>query len=790
LSERNSTTPQAELSNPRSKEHLDVVAAEPNPRGIAMTRLKSVAALLLIVGLAALPASADKASSMYNQGRAAEARQDYETAYADYNEAYKMKPSDVRYRAAAERGKFLAAASHVHRGQILRDSGKLQDALAEFQKAVAIDSSSFIAQQEEKRTRQMIEQAEHPAPQSLNTGDVLTRRMEQAAGPVDLAPITNSPITLRTGEDSKVVYETIGKLAGLNVLFDPDYTSRRINIQLNGVTLQDALQIVALESKTFWRPVTPNTIFVAADSPSKRKELEQNVVRTFYLSNLSQPTELQDLVNTIRTIVEVNRVQQLPTQGAVVVRGTPDQVALVQKLIDDIDKARPEVVVEVAIMQVSKTKMRNLGITPPSSVSATLQDNINSNTSTTTNSTTGQTTNTGTTGTSTTTGGVSLNSLAHINATNFQLNIPSATANILFSDADSKLIQNPSIRAVDGQKATLKIGDRIPVATGSFQPGIGGVGINPLVNTQFNYIDVGVNIDVTPRIHANGEVSMKMVLDVSSVTSFQNIGGISQPVIGQRKVEHEIRLKDGEINLLGGILQQEHDKTLQGIPFLSQVPILKYIFGSENINNVDSEVVFAIIPHIVRGYDVSPSNTRAVDVGTGTSIQLSRIPVQPTPAPSAPAQPAAQSNNQPAQGNPNGAVLSFDPATVDAPVGSTVAVNVAIAGGQNVYSVPVQIGYDPKTLSLVNVSNGNFLSRDGQVVALVHRDDSIAGQVQVTATRPPGAPGVSGDGQVFTLTFMAKAPGASQLSIRQAVLRDAAQQKIPATGSQAMITVH
>jgi general secretion pathway protein D len=722
-----------------------------------MTRLKSVAVLLLVVSLAALPAFADKASSLYNQGRDAEARQDYETAYADYAEAYKIKPSDVRYRAAAQRGKFLAAASHVHRGQILREAGKLQDALAEFQKAIAIDPSSFIAVQEEKRTREMIQQAQNPAPQSLNTGDVLTRRMEQAAGPVDLAPISNAPITLRASQDSKIVYDTIGKLAGINVLFDPDYTARPITIQLNGVTLQDALQIVALESKTFWRPVTPNTIFIAADTPSKRKELEQNVVRTFYLSNLSQPTELQDLVNTIRTIVEVNRVQQLPTQGAIVVRGTPDQVALVQKLIDDIDKARPEVVVEIAIMQVSKTKMRNLGITPPSSVSATLQDNINSPTnSSTTSSTTTSTTGSTTTG-STATGSVNLNSLAHINATNFALNIPSATANILFSDADSKLIQNPSIRAVDGQKATLKIGDRIPVATGSFQPGIGGVGINPLVNTQFNYIDVGVNIDMTPRIHANGEISMKLVLDVSSVTSFQNIGGINQPVIGQRKVEHEIRLKDGEINLLGGILQQENDKTLAGLPFLSQIPILKYLFGSENINKVDSEVVFAVIPHIVRGYDVSASNTRAVDVGTGSAIQLTRVPTLPTPTtPNAvpPAQPQTQSQpqgvpqskNEPAQGTPNGAVLSFDPSTVDAPVGSTIAVNVAIAGGQNVYSIPVQIGYDPKTLSLVNVSNGSFLSRDGQVVALVHRDDPMTGQVQVTATRPPGAPGVSGEG--------------------------------------------
>ncbi|HEY3928308.1 MAG TPA: cohesin domain-containing protein, partial [Candidatus Koribacter sp.] len=289
------------------------------------------------------------------------------------------------------------------------------------------------------------------------------------------------------------------------------------------------------------------------------------------------------------------------------------------------------------------------------------------------------------------------------------------------------------------------------------------------------------------------------------VTGYQNIGGINQPTIGQRKIEHEIRLKDGEINLLGGILQQENDKTLAGLPFLSQIPLLKYLFGSENINKVDSEVVFAIIPHIVRGYDVNASNTRAVDVGTGSAIQLTRVPVQPTPTnpgtnspnlqttpqqqmPQPQQQP--QSNNQAPQGNGNGAVLSFDPATVDVAVGSTFAVNVSVAGGQNVYSVPTQIGYDPKTLSLVNVSNGPFLSRDGQVVALVHRDDPMTGQVQVTATRPPGAPGVSGEGQVFTLTFLAKAPGSSQLSIHQAALRDAAQQRIPATGSQAMITVH
>src|SRR5207245_226454 len=207
--------------------------------------------------------------------------------------------------------------------------------------------------------------------------------------------------------------------AGINVLFDPDYTSRRIKVELNGVTLEEALEIVALESKTFWRPVTPNTIFVAQDNPAKRKELEQSVLKTFYLSNLSQPTELQDVVNAIRAVLDVQRVQQLLSQNALVVRGTPDQIALAQKLVDDLDKARPEVVIDIAVMQVSKDRSRTLGLNPPTSATVTLQNNLNT-TTTTTNGTT-------TTPTSSGTNGISLNTLGNLNATDFQVTIPSAT---------------------------------------------------------------------------------------------------------------------------------------------------------------------------------------------------------------------------------------------------------------------------------------------------------------------------------------------------------------------------
>src|ERR1039458_6781120 len=482
-----------------------------------MKRLMPAAVALLVL-LAILPAlPGDKAKAIYEKGQDAEARENYEGAYNFYKQAYDLKPKDLRYKASFERLRFKAAATIVHQGQKLREEGKLQEALADFQKATQIDPSLFIAQQELKRTVQMINEANNPPPQAAGPPGSLRRKISEAGGPVELAPISVVPITVKLTEDSKVIYQTIGQLAGVNVLFDPDYTSRRIKVELNGVTLEEALEITALESKTFWRPVTGNTIFVAQDNPAKRKELEQSVLKTFYLSNLSAPTELQDVVNAIRAVLDVQRVQQLLSQNALVVRGTPDQIALAEKLVEDLDKARPEVIIDIAVLQVSKDKSRTLGLSPPTSATVALQSNINT--------TSTSTTTTGTTTPSSAGTGLQLNTLGNLNATDFQVTIPSANLSAVMGDSDTKMLQNPQVRALDNQKATLKIGERVPVATGSFQPGIGGVGINPLVNTQFQYLDVGVNIDVTPHVHADRAVTLKITMEISSVVGQSSIGG-------------------------------------------------------------------------------------------------------------------------------------------------------------------------------------------------------------------------------------------------------------------------
>lgn len=711
--------------------------------------------LLIMTTLSA----SETSSSAFERGKKEEANQNYEEAYAAYKVAYTLQPSTLEYRSAATRLQFLAAAAKIHRGTQLREAGKMKEALLQFELALQIDPSSAIARQQVENTKRAISEARTTdAKDSKREEDFLDAELNAIQGPIKLSPVADLPITLKISEGSKVIYETIGKLAGINVLFDPDYNSRRMHVELTGVNLLQALETLALQSKTFWRPVTPNAIFVAADNPAKRKELEQSVVKTFYLSNLTQPTELQDIVNVVRTVLEVARIQQLPSQQAIVMRGTPDQILLAEKLVHDIDKAPPEVVVEVAVMQVSRDKIKNLGVNPPGSASVQLQSNTTSSSSSSSSSSS----------TSSSSSSISLNSLANLNATDFQVTIGAATLNALASDSSTKIIQKPELRSINGQKASLKIGERVPTATGSYSSGVSTGTVSALVNTQFQYLDVGVNVDITPRVYDNGDVGMKVALDVSSVTSYVSIGGISEPEIGQRKIEHEIRLKDGEVNLLGGMFETQETKSISGIPGLSQIPVLKYLFSETSKETTNNEIVFALIPHIVRAREIAPLNRRTLDVGTANGIQLHST--ENRPATASARQPVASIipvsvSQSPVAGK---ATVAFDPPSMSTHTGETFAVNLMLSNVENAYSVPLRLVYDPDGLEVVNVSNGGFLDQGDQIVALSHRENASAGVLECTALRPRGSVGASGNGAVVSVTFLAKSTGLSRLTVTDA----------------------
>src|ERR1022692_1488501 len=412
---------------------------------------------------------------------------------------------------------------HVNAGHKLRDLGKLDEALVEFQKARLIDPSTAIGEQEIGRTLAMIEARKA----SNNAADAMTpqqrekseyeKRMMRAEGPAELTPVSRTPINVRMTNESKTVFETIGRLAGINVLTDPDYQSRRIAVELNNSTLEQSLDYAAILSKTKWAPISSNTIVLYQDS--RARDHDPLIMKTFYLTNTVKDTEITEITQVLRNMLENIKLMQVNSQNAIVIRATPDQMAVAEKIIADIDRAKSEVVVDVTVLAVERDLSKTLGITPVSggAPGLGLPASFTGGTATTNNNTVGTTgtttTPTTTTGTTTTSTGnvIPLSQLGHVSINQFSTTLPGASLTAILSDAHTKILQNPQVRASDGQTAKLRVGERVPIATGTFSTGIVATGGLPAAQTSFQYTDVGVIMEITPRVNGLHEVSIKLV---------------------------------------------------------------------------------------------------------------------------------------------------------------------------------------------------------------------------------------------------------------------------------------
>lgn len=771
-----------------------------------MRRLSSVI-VWIFFGLALAGCPHNSGKQDYKQGQKAVDLQDYDAAVDYFGKALATDPRNAFYRIQLNQARFEAGQKHIRDGLKLREKGDLQGAISEFQRAEVLDPSSTVAEQELKKSLDMLAERNRATEQQQEEGPLMegSGQPALASAPPELKPLSRAPINLKMSNDTKVVFDTIGKLAGLTVIYDPDLQARRITTDLNNVTLEQALDIVCLESKTFWKPITENIIMVIPDQTQKRRDYDEQVVRTFYLGNIAVAQDLTEVTTGLRQLLDIKRIQQVNAQNAIIVRDTPDKLALIDKIIKDIDKAKPEVLIQVEILQASTDNMRNLGIVPPQSVSAT----INPNASTTSNTTT--------TTTTTTNNGIQLNQLTHLNQSDVVFTIPSATANFLMTDSATKIIQNPEIRALDGQQAKLNIGQRVPVATGSFQAGVGvgstaGAGfVNPLVNTQFQYIDVGVNIDLTPHIHPNRDVSMKLQVEVSSVANYVTIGGIQQPVIAQNKTQEEIRLKEGEVSILAGLIQRIDTKTLNGWPWLGNVPIMRYLFAADQTELQDSEVLIVLTPHIVRMPEWTRANLRGLFSGTDTypAVRKEADVRAPNMNPNAPTTASLSSGNPsdaavpvatPASGTPAPVIspvpaqvssprIRFEPGTVNLSPGQTATLGIAVDNVSDLFSVPMMLQYNPAIISIEEVRHGEFLSGGTQDIAIVQRVDKEHGQAIISATRQPNTPGVSGSGTLLGLVVKGLLPGTSTISIVQINAKDSQQKPIPLVTNEATVRV-
>ena len=808
--------------------------------------------LMLTTLAAPLEAGARKGRKLYNQARRAELSRDYDRALELYEQALNEHSGHQGYLLSVRRMQFVAAQAHVDRGQVYRAQGEVEQALDQFQRALEIDPASSVAAQERKRVLEMIEErAKLEADPNSGSAEAIglsplerarrerEERVSRLKGLPKLRPISTEPINLNIPkeQDSKVVFETVAKLAGINVLFGSEYQDEKVKLELQNVTLFQALDYVSLLAKAYWKPLTENAIFVTNDNSNKRRDYQEEVVQTFYLTNTATPQELQEVATAIRGLTDIRRVFAVPSMNALILRGPADKIALAEKVINDIDKARPEVIIDVLVLETSKTRNRELGITPVSGGGDGISLPV---------SFTGAAVGAGEGG------GLPLSNLGKLSSRDWSTVLPGGQLTALMSSSDTRLLQSPRIRAADNFQASLRIGDRIPIATGSFQPGIGGVGINPLVNTQFTYTDVGVVLDLTPKIHNDSEISLHIEVEISTVRDFVDIGGISQPVIGQRRVTHDIRIQEGEASILGGLVQSQLFKTKSGIPFLGEIPILGRLFSSTDTQVSENEILVVLIPHIVRLPDIRDVNLQEVASGTEQIYRVRYEPevndtpalppvgkvgngdepiqraaaepptpavgVTPTPpAPATPTPPAQQTTPTPAapattaQPTPTapptpappvtppptppapepgaGARFRFDPAAPQVAAGEQVSVNVLIEGVNQIFGVPMRFGWDPKVLRLAEIQEGTFLQGDGQDLIFSRNIRNDVGQAAINISRFPGTGGTDGGGLLVTLVLEGVAGGSTTLKARATGARDATGQRVQVTAAEFNVTV-
>lgn len=756
----------------------------------------SLAILLLAAVLSPLQGRTRKADRYLRAGQEEEFRNQYEKALLLYERALADDPKDPAYQMAVRRARFQAAMARVHSGQKLRAQGKLEEALEEFLRALVIDPGSSIAEQEAMRTREMLEREKtrgapaKPEERGLTPAEQAQRAAEERASRLlplpELKPINRQISTLKmANQPPRVLFETVGKLAGINVVFDPEYQPppgrQNYTIDLNNVTLEEALDYLAVLTKSFWKPLSANTIFVTNENPTKRRDYEDHVVKVFYLKNPTTVQELQEIFTAVRTVVDIRRAFTYNSQNAILVRGTADQVAMAEKLFHDLDKPKAEVVIDVVVMEANRARTRDLA--------ASVLTGGNPGVNLPVTYTGGDK------------GAITLNRIKDIGSGDYSITVPTAIFRAVISDSRTRILQRPQVRAVENQKAELKIGDKVPYATGSFQPGpiVGGIGITPL--TQFNFYDTGVNVSITPKAHGRDEVSLHVEVELSNVSGRVDLGGLSQPIISVKRVVHDIRLKEGEVSLLGGLMQLQNTRSINGIPLLSEIPVVGRLFGPEHLEQNQGELLIALIPHIVRAPDYTELNTRGVASGSQDILKLNYAPREapaaatappastPAETPPAPApEPTKPQTPKPEPVKPAPRAY-FNPNSVRAPLSSAVSLTLQVDNVVDLFSAPVRLHFDPKILRVVGVQPGALLSADGQKVTFSENTQNDVGEVAIIQNRVPGAGGISGSGALLTITFQAVGRGESTVAVTELGLKDSQLRPINTPPPAANITV-
>jgi general secretion pathway protein D len=588
----------------------------------------ALAAATLLFAIAAAGCAGATANRM---GHDAEFSQDYDRAVVEYTKALRLNPGDGGARAGLQRAKTRAADDHLQRARRLAGLNKLDEAVVEYGVASELNPASTIIDDELKATRNKLRVRVAVAREGKTELQTLIDRTRDLPPPgLDLPANVRMPASLTFREaSSRDVFAAIARFGGIGLVFDTQFREAPVSVDLRNASLEAALDTVSAATRSFYRVTAPATVVIVPDSPAKRREYEEEIVRTFYLSN----ADLKETLDMLRVVLDARRVSPITANNAVTIKDTPEHVAAAARLISAIDKARPEVIVDVELLEVDRTRLLEYGLQIASPDGTGLSPGLNGS----------ATVSTGSTGT------LTLQALKTLSQSDILFaNLPGLYYRLLKTDTNTRTLANPQLRSSEGITASAKFGDRVPIPVTTFSPfATGGAPQQPI--TSFNYENIGVNIAITPRTHHDADVTL--LLDIA-VTSISGTGFGGLPTFGNREIKTQIRLRDGETSMLAGLIRDDERKSLDGIPGLSDLPLVGKIFAHNTKTSNQTDIVLTLTPHIVRVLDLTEADLRPFRVQrdslTPAAADLPNFLLPPPPAGTAPPPAAPPASTTPA----------------------------------------------------------------------------------------------------------------------------------------------
>jgi general secretion pathway protein D len=558
-------------------------------------------------------------------GMRAEQLQDYDRAVIEYTKVVEANPDDRVARQALQRAKLRASQDHLTRGRRLHASGRMEEALVELQIASELNPGNAAIEDLLNNVRTQLKTKVAVARGGKTDLQTLIERARDLP-PIglDLPRDVRLPGTLTFRDaSSRDVYTALARFANINVVFDPQFRDQPVTIDLRSTSFEDALSSLSTATRNFYRITAQRTVTVIPDTPAKRREYEEEIVRTFYLSN----ADLKETIDLLRIVVDARRIAPIAATNAFSIKDTPERVAAAGRLITAIDKARPEVIIDVELLEVDRTRLREYGlqIASPATPAIGINGQVDVNRE-----------------------NLTLNDLLNLTQSDiFLTNLPSLFYRLLKSDTNTRILASPQLRTSEGVPAQARFGERVPVPVTVFAPiATGGVAQQPI--TSFNYENIGVNIDITPRTHHDDDVSLALKVDISSISG-TGFGGL--PTFGSRQISTVIRLRDGETNLLAGLIRDDERRVLEGVPGLSDLPIVGRLFAHNRRETQETDIVLTLTPRIIRVLDLTEADLRPFRVGReGDGAPVVDLPELPLPIlpPPDPAQQQQPQQQQPA----------------------------------------------------------------------------------------------------------------------------------------------